>query len=283
MARPGQALPEVPAELQALLASLPESYGISSGVPELAYLDGSDLSWTDLAQTALEGGAHAVVVLEPTCDTNPERVDALARTAGEQGSGIWVDSLWASHPTLRACDPIRLAEGEHLTSRVVASSADRSALFAHIQALVALGVDLEGFRWVKQWRHGYGVSGFTRNSESEVLLRGISSSAADSSLSVVLRAGAAERHIRLPDRRASWPGTVLTVDARGALSAPAIYESASRFLWRSVAAHALGPGEGTGSDALADLSRALRLLARLDTLLDPPASGSPPSHGSTES
>ncbi|GAB3617411.1 hypothetical protein GCM10027416_19680 [Okibacterium endophyticum] len=223
-----------------VVATLPVSFAHASDQPaDLIAVTGAP-GWPQLASDALTGGAHGIIVIDPTAD-DPAAIEALAAQAEKQKAVTVLSETFAGNPAIRPLLDARPDAmnglGAVFIDSVVAGGSAADQLLTHLRVLRALGLPEVVIRTATT-AHERGViwagEAHGRPADGGVLLNGITALSDATSPQVSVRGAAAERAVELtlPAADTAQPASVVYTDTTGAHQLPTIYEHAHRAAWR---------------------------------------------------
>jgi hypothetical protein len=217
--------------IDSVVASLPISLAHAISNPDVVAIDGAGTAWMERAQEALDGGAHAAVIISPTQWLDPAR---------DSSSRMLFDWAFASNPAVQkaaeAAD--RLASRPALLeSRLVVPAGVNldqvvlDQLTAVVDIVGEAALPANSLRCVYADEHGYQLAGTLAN-DAPITVSAVVTAAVDPYLRVRLLTAEESLSVFIPAPYTAAPAEVRVTTHEGELLLPTEYESAHRSTWR---------------------------------------------------
>lgn len=244
--------PHLRRRLHTTLATLPISFSAQEeGASGAAVLIEGERDWPTRAATAIDGGARAVIIIDPGM-TDADAVLALAGRAEQAGAVVELAERYAGDPTLLR-HRVDLAEHLAATSTILISqlgsfATPADAALDMVRTMRALGQSLQV---THIWQAGHAV--VVRGTAGDKLFEGFATAG---------KAGAGQqvdalgfgRTLRMSLRGdgSARPSDLRLDNGKGERKLPQVFESVDRAAWqRALTAVRAGAAEGSALRELA--------------------------------
>lgn len=208
------------------LATMPETFTVTSGDARLQIVDGTDPLWpVRVGQHAGGSSVDAILVREPTAvGISPASIRNL-----EAGPAVILDLPWSgNHSLLEEGAPLLQTEWSAVT--LVGTVSSRDALKdALVDALIASSLATgRAFHVRAIHARDTSVTAIAKSGDCPLEITIIASAAAAESATLTLLGAEETVSFDLPSPRTAQPATVRTVSQSGEHHRPSVYESSHR-------------------------------------------------------